>query len=159
MPLTADLELTIAGPIDTVFSQFIDFRRWGAWMPPVFRPLRGPSRPLRGGDLLLLSVSGAPTLIRVERVDAPHEIRWAGGVPGILHARHTFWFEAKGDQSTRIRSVEPWTGLVTRIAPIAARLQRAADDGGLRMLEGFERWFKQEYASFAAPVAAGKGAR
>ena len=158
MPFTADVELTIAGPIDTVFSQFIDYRRWSTWMPPVFRPLRGPSRPLREGDRLVIRIAGAPTFLRVERLDPPHEVRWSGGVPGILHARHSFWFEAVGDQSTRVRSVEPWTGVLTRVAPIATPLRRAAEDGGRRMLQGFERWFKQEYASFAGPAATGKGA-
>ncbi len=148
MPLIAESEHTISGPIDTVFSQFIDFRRWSAWMPKLFRPLRGPSRPLRSGDRILVSLSGAPSLVKVELVAAPHQVVWSGGLPGLLFARHTFMFEAVGDQSTRIRSVEPWTGLVTHLPPLASRIQRVAAIAGRKQIEGFDRWFRAEYATY-----------
>jgi hypothetical protein len=150
MPLIADVEHTISGPIDAVFSRFIDYRSWDAWMPSLFRPMRGPSRPLRAGDRLLVRVAGLPTLITVEHVDAPREVRWGGGVPGVLHARHTFTFEAVGDKVTRIHSVEPWTGLLTQVKPLAGKLQGSAEAGARGQLKGFERWFAREYAGFAA---------
>jgi len=146
MALIAESELTISGPIDTVFSQFVDFRRWSAWMPASFRPMRGPSRPLRQGDRLLIRVTGLPSIIRVERVEGPREVCWSGGLPGVMHARHTFTFEAVGDKTTRVRSTEPWTGVVTKVKPLADRIQGAAERVGRHQLEGFGRWFSQEFA-------------
>jgi hypothetical protein len=146
MALIAESELTISGPIDTVFSQFVDYGRWSAWMPASFRPMRGPSRPLRQGDRLLIRVTGLPTIIRVELLEAPREVCWSGGLPGVMHARHTFTFEAVGDKTTRVRSTEPWTGVVTRVKPLADRIQGAAEREGRHQLEGFGRWFSQEFA-------------
>jgi hypothetical protein len=146
MALIAESELTISGPIDMVFSQFVDFRRWSAWMPASFRPMRGPSRPLRQGDRLLIRVTGLPSIIRVERVEGPREVCWSGGLPGVMHARHTFTFEAVGDKTTRVRSTEPWTGVVTKVKPLADRIQGAAERVGRHQLEGFGRWFSQEFA-------------
>jgi hypothetical protein len=150
MPMIAESELTIRGPIDAVFSQFIDFRRWDAWMPSAFRPMRGPSRPLRTGDRLLVRVTGMPSLLRVELVEAPREVCWSGGLPGLMYARHTFTFEAADESTTRIRSTEPWTGAITKIEPLANRIRSTAERVGRSQLEGFGRWFSQEYSRFTA---------
>ena len=115
-------------------------------MPASFRPMRGPSRPLRQGDRLLIRVTGLPSIIRVERVEGPREVCWSGGLPGVMHARHTFTFEAVGDKTTRVRSTEPWTGIVTKVKPLADRIQGAAERVGRHQLEGFGRWFSQEFA-------------
>jgi hypothetical protein len=156
MPLIAEAERTISGPIETVFSRFIDYRSWAAWMPPKFRPMRGPSRPLRTGDRLLVRVGGLPSFLRVELVEGPREVCWSGGVPGVLLARHTFTFEALGEKSTRIRSSEPWTGLLVGITPIAARIKGVAERVGRAQLEGFDRWFSREYAGFAVEASTGR---
>ena len=145
MALIAESELTISGPLETVFSQFVDYRHWSAWMPASFRPMRGPSRPLRAGDRLLIRVTGLPSLVHVDLVDAPREVCWSGGLSGVMHARHTFRFEAVGDKTTRIRSREPWTGLVTRVKPLADRIRSAAERVGRSQLEGFGRWFSREF--------------
>jgi hypothetical protein len=145
MPVIAKAETTIPGPVDTVFAKFIDYPRWEAWMPSMFRPMRGPSRPLEQGDRFLVRVKGLPSSLRVERLEAPRAICWSGGLPGFFFARHTFTFEAIDDRATRILSVEPWTGLLTYL--VGASLQRAAEDGGRRQLEGFERWYREQYVS------------
>jgi hypothetical protein len=145
MALIAESEVTISGPIDKVFSQFVDYRRWGEWMPASFHPMRGPSRPLRGGDRLLVRVTGLPSILHVDLVETPLEVRWSGGLAGVMHARHTFAFEAVGDQTTRVRSTEPWTGAVTKLKPLAARIHRVAERVGKSQLEGFARWFSQEF--------------
>lgn len=147
MPVTAETELTIPGPIDAVFARFIDYPGWAAWMPSLFRPMRGPSRPLVQGDRILVRVKGLPTYLKVERLEAPRAICWTAGLPGFLFARHTFTFEALEDRATLIRSVEPWTGLLTLLRP--SSLRRAAEDGGRLQLQGFDRWFREQYASRA----------
>jgi hypothetical protein len=148
MTFTADAELTISGPIEAVFSRFVDYRRWEEWMPSTFRPMRGPSRPLRTGDRLLIRVTGLPSVIKVFHVESPREVSWGGGIPGLMSARHSFVFEAVDDKTTRVRSTEPWTGLVTNIESVANRIKRSAEKVGRSQLEGFERWFAKEYAGF-----------
>ncbi|MGH7269500.1 MAG: SRPBCC family protein [Polyangiaceae bacterium] len=151
MTLTAEAELTIAGPIESVFAQFIDYTHWAEWMPAVFRPIRGPARAIRPGDRLLMKVGGAvPSLLSVDRVEAPREVCWSGGVPGLAYARHSFYFDKVSDSATRIRSVEPWTGLLTMIKPLADGLLKAARAGGRDQLDGFERWFQQQRSARAA---------
>jgi hypothetical protein len=142
MSVIAAVEQTIPGPIDEVFARFIDYPSWAAWMPALFRPMRGPSRPLVQGDRLLVRVKGLPTTLTVDRLEASREVCWSAGLPGLLHARHTFTFEAVDAGSTRIRSVEPWTGLLTHV--VGSSLQRAAEDGGRRQLQGFDRWFRDQ---------------
>jgi hypothetical protein len=145
MALIAESELTISGPIEAVFSQFVDYPRWRAWMPASFRPMRGPSRPLRAGDRLIIRITGLPSIVHVDRVEWPREVCWSGGLSGVMHARHTFTFEAVGDKTTRIRSTEPWTGAVTKVKPLADRIHSVAERVGRSQLEGFGRWFSQEF--------------
>ena len=146
MSFLAETELTVAGPIEAVFSHFVDYREWSSFMPSTFRPLRGPARPLRTGDRLLVLVTGAPAMLTVNRVEAPREVIWSGGLPGVLHARHSFTFESLGPTSTLIRSSEPWTGVVTALAPVAARVKKAAESVGRSQLRSFERWFQASFA-------------
>src|SRR3984957_6253490 len=156
MPLIAESEHTIAGPIETVFSRFIDYRLWSAWMPKTFRPVRGPARPLRTGDRILVSLGGLPALLRVDHVEGPREVSWSGGVPGVLHARHTFTFEALGEKVTRIRSSEPWTGLLTDIKPVAGKIQATAESAGRAQLAGFDRVFRDRSPLFWPVVPAAR---
>jgi hypothetical protein len=148
MSVIAEVEQTIPGPIDAVFARFIDYPSWTAWMPALFTPLRGPSRPLVQGDRLLVRVKGLPTTLTVDRLEASRQVCWSAGLPGFLHGRHTFTFEAVDSGSTRIRSVEPWTGLLTYV--VASSLQRAAEDGGRQQLQGFDRWFRDQFAGRAS---------
>jgi hypothetical protein len=142
MPFTAEAEITIAAPIDAVFESFIDYRTWGKWMAPVMRPVSGPARALRQGDRAFVLVGNVlPLMLSIDRVESPREILWSGGIPGVLVAHHTFHFEPAGKDQTRIRSVEPWTGLLTNAKGVAGALQRAAEVGGQRQLKGFNRWF------------------
>jgi hypothetical protein len=141
MPFTAEAELTIAAPIDDVFASFIDYRTWKAWMSPVIRPITGPARPLRQGDRLFVLIgNAAPTLLTVDRLEAPREVVWSGGIPGVLSARHSFFFEAVAG-GTRILSSEPWSGIVTAPKGVASALHRVAESGGRTQLRHFERWF------------------
>jgi hypothetical protein len=147
MSVIAEVEQTIPGPIDAVFARFIDYPSWGAWMPALFRPirdLRGPS----SREIGRVRVKGLPTTLTVDRLEASREVCWSAGLPGFLHARHTFSFEAVDAGSTRIRSVEPWTGLLTHV--VGSSLQRAAEDGGRQQLQGFDRWFREQLAGRAS---------
>jgi hypothetical protein len=149
MSLVADAEHTVAGPIEAVFQRFIDYPTWSEWMPKSFRPLRGPARALRSGDVIFMRIVGAPSLIKIDKVDGPREVVWSGGLPGLLRARHSFVFESVGPATTRIRSVEPWTGILTMPSPVSSRLKAAASKVGRAQLQSFDRWFSAKYASAA----------
>jgi hypothetical protein len=151
MPLIAEAEIVMVGPVEAIFADFVDYRTWAGWMPPVFRPLYGPPRQLRRGDRLIVKVGGAlPSLITVDRLESPREVCWSGGIPGLMFARHTFIFDAVGKDSTRIRSVEPWSGLTTLVKPLADSILRAAQAGGRAQLRGFDRWFQAQRPARAA---------
>jgi uncharacterized protein YndB with AHSA1/START domain len=148
MPFTAEAEITIAAPIAAVFEAFIDYRTWSKWMAPVMRPVTGPARALRTGDRAFVLVGNAlPLLLSIDRLEAPREIMWSGGIPGVLVAHHTFHFEPAANDQTHVRSVEPWTGLLTHPKGIAGALQKAAEVGGARQLKSFNRWFTGKKAS------------
>ena len=140
MSCVARGEETVPGSIDAVFAEFTDYRTWTAWMPPLFRPVWGPSRPLREGDRLVVRLGALPTVLKIERLRAPHEVCWAGGIPGFLHARHTFSFEPTPEGSTRIESAEPWTGVLTTATPVAKAIVRSAEAVGRAQLRQFRKW-------------------
>ena len=136
MPVVAEAERSVDLGRDEAFDLFIDFPRWSQWMPKVFEPLSGPDRPLRDGDVFRVRLPPMPANVRVFRIRRPHEVCWGGGIPG-LHAEHSFFFEEEGPSRTRIRSVEPWTGFLTSIGPIARKVQRDATMIGGAQLDGF----------------------
>jgi hypothetical protein len=140
MSCVARGEETVPGSVEAVFAEFTDYRTWTAWMPPLFRPVWGPSRPLREGDRMVVRLGALPTVLKVERLRAPHEVCWSGGIPGFLHARHTFSFEPAAEGSTRIESAEPWTGVLTAAAPIAKAIVRSAEAVGGAQLRHFRKW-------------------
>ncbi|HEX7478984.1 MAG TPA: hypothetical protein VF331_14355 [Polyangiales bacterium] len=138
MPLIASAELLVAVPVETAFRHFIDFSAWDLWMPKGFRPIVGPSRPLREGDQLKMAIGpgpGLPSTLRVIRLRPQREICWGGGVPGVLVGEHSFFFAEEGGQ-TRMRSEEPFSGLLAR-GPLAALIEREATKTGERTLRSF----------------------
>ncbi|HLK38949.1 MAG TPA: SRPBCC family protein [Polyangiaceae bacterium] len=144
MSLVAQSEITVAGPVAAVFERFIHFPGWKDWMPRSFRPVRGPSRPLKEGDRIVVSIAGLPSRLHVEKVDRAREVCWSGGLGPIVHARHSFVFEADGEDKTRIRSVEPWTGAAIRVGPVARFIEHRATAIGEQQLRGFARSFTAE---------------
>jgi len=150
MPLVAEAERTVDLDRDEAFDLFIDFPRWKQWMPPSFKPLSGPDHPLRAGDAFWVRLPPVPAYVRVFRIRRPEEVCWGGGVPG-LRAEHSFFFEETGPGKTRIRSVEPWTGFLTSVGPIARRVKRDATMIGNAQLDGFVDFVR----SFAASKRVG----
>jgi hypothetical protein len=142
MAFNATAELTVAAPVDTAFARFIDFSSWDMWQPKGFRPISGPSRPLREGDRFKVAIGrgpGMPVELTVIRVRPNKEICWRGGVKGVLMGEHSFFFEAEDDGDnprTRVRSEEPFTGLLAS-TPIASLLEREASKTGERTLSSF----------------------
>lgn len=144
MTVTAEAERIAPLPRERAFELFIDYPSWHLWMPKSFQPVSGPSRPLREGDRLVVRIPPINARMRIVRVRPNEEVCWGGGGPGVLHAEHSFYFEDEGPGRTRIRSIEPWTGLLTRIGPVAAYLHREANKIGAAQLDGFIRYAQSQ---------------
>jgi hypothetical protein len=136
MTVVAEAERVVDIARDRAFELFIDFPRWHDWMPQDFRPVDGPSRPLEEGDVLRVRIPPVTATIQVLRVRPHDEVCWGGGVPG-LRAEHSFYFDELGPEQTRIRSVEPWKGALTRVPPLAHKLMNEASRVGAAQLEAF----------------------
>jgi hypothetical protein len=136
MRVVAEAERMVVVPRDRAFELFIDFPRWREWMPRSFQPVAGPDRPLREGDRLKIRIPPLRATVRVLRVRSHLEVCWGGGAPG-LRAEHSFFFDEVTPTTTRIRSIEPWTGALIRVGPLAKQVLRVANRIGSDQLDGF----------------------
>jgi hypothetical protein len=145
MSVRAIVSRTVKGDPRTAFTKFVDYRNWKSFMPPEFRPVKGPERELKPGDRLRMVLdTGAvklPVPVDVFSMDAPREVVWGGG-SGLLHARHRFVFSETGDGNTLIESDEVWTGLLPRIPAVARRVKLQAEKVAEAQLGGFARWLE-----------------
>ena len=125
------------------FARLRDFSTWRDWMPPSFRPVRGPERDLEVGSRLVLRIQptrrGLPLLIvvKVVRVVPEREISWSGGVPGLLVGEHSFLFDdAEGAAgSTLVRSEETWSGALTSVNFAAKMIGKSASTIGQQQVD------------------------
>ena len=135
MAALAVAERDVALPVSQAFARFIDFTRWGAWMPRTFAPLTGPARPLQMGDRFKVRVGRLPLSLAVIRLSSDAEICWRGGSPWLMRGDHSFTFADTGGQ-TRIRSEERLSGLLA-MGPLSSRLERAAAAESRMILDRF----------------------
>jgi hypothetical protein len=144
MTAIAVAELTVDAPRATAFAKFIDFAHWDLWMPKDFRPVAGPARALRAGDLVKVSIGPKGLILlklEVIRVREGIEICWRGGPASLLQGEHSFFFSdaTSAPGKTRIRSEEPVRGLLT-IGPLGAGVERALADGTNVLLQRFSSY-------------------
>lgn len=139
MPVIATAELTIDVLLPVAFQRFTDYSTWDLWMPPMFRPITGPSRQLRTGDLVKVDVGEAGRRFRAElnviRVRPNRELCWRAGVPGVLVGEHSFFFTESAGKTT-VRSEEPFSGVLAH-RPWASVIERSAARMHNQMLSGF----------------------
>jgi uncharacterized protein YndB with AHSA1/START domain len=131
-PATAEGELQIAAPPDTVWAVITDLPAWPTWNPDVkSMAFEGPLEP---GSMFRWKSGSASLVSTLKSVDAPREIGWTGVTMGI-HAVHVFHFEPS-DGGTRARSAESFRGFIPSVLKKYSRkvLQRGID-GILRSLK------------------------
>jgi hypothetical protein len=140
MKLIARAELELDKPIAEVFAKLIDYGGWPSWMPAGFRPVSGPRRALEAGDRIVVKIGpGLPGPLHILRVRSNEELSWRGGIRGVLIGQHSFFLEELGPTRTRVRSEEPFSGVLTWLAPVRKTIARQASAVSLQMLEGLRR--------------------
>lgn len=140
MPAVSRAEIVIDKPIAVVFGELVDFGRWARWMPSVFRPFRGPERPLSVADQIIVRLGGAlPMVLRVLRVSPNAELTWRGGLPGLLVGEHAFFFDDLGSGRTRVRSEERFEGLLAHLPLLQSLVERSGTKAGTAMLDALAR--------------------
>jgi hypothetical protein len=135
MPAVARAEIVIEQPVDAVFAQLVDYHRWSRWMPPLFRPARGPSRALAVADRIVVLLGGAlPMALRVLRVSKPGELTWRGGIPFLLVGEHAFYLDDLGGGRTRVLSEERFSGLLASTPVVQGMVERSGAKAGAVIL-------------------------
>src|SRR5262245_57436469 len=110
-------EIEIETDARKVWDILVDFRRYSEWNP--FIPwVRGT--PVAGATIRfvfqLTRGLPIPACARIFKADAPLELRWAGGIPGLLRAEHYMVLEALTASRTRLRHGEIFTGVLVPFA-------------------------------------------
>ena len=124
-PATAEGQLQIAAPPETLWAVISDVAAWPSWNPAMKAvSIEGPLVP---GTVFRWKSGSASLVSTLKVVDAPGEIGWTGVSMGIK-AAHVFRFEAK-DGGTSARSEESWRGMIASLLKGYSRktMQRAID--------------------------------
>lgn len=124
-PATAQGEIQIAAPPETVWAVMADLSAWPTWNADV-RSMSFGDR-LEPGSRFRWKSGGASLVSTLQAVEAPHELGWTGQTMGI-HAVHVFHFEPM-DGGTLARSAESFRGLIPSVLTKYSRgiLQRGID--------------------------------
>ena len=124
-PATAEGEIQIAAPPETVWEVISDIAAWPSWNTDVkSMKLEGPVAP---GSTFRWKSGSSSLVSTLKVVDPPREVAWTGVTMGI-HAVHVFRFESS-DGGTRARSEESFRGLIPSVFRGYSRkiLQRGID--------------------------------
>jgi uncharacterized protein YndB with AHSA1/START domain len=131
-PATAEGEIQIAAPPDTVWAVMADLSGWPTWNSDV-KSMAFDGR-LQPGSTFRWKAGSASLVSTLQVVDAPREIGWTGVAMGI-HAVHVFRFEPT-DGGTRARSAESFRGLIpTLLRRYSRRVLQRGIDGILASLQ------------------------
>lgn len=124
-PATAQGEIQIDAPPETVWAVMADLSDWPTWNSDV-RSMTFDGR-LEPGSRFRWKSGAASLASTLQAVEAPHEIGWTGQTMGI-HAVHVFHFESM-DGGTLARSAESFRGLIPSVLTKYSRgiIQRGID--------------------------------
>jgi uncharacterized protein YndB with AHSA1/START domain len=126
-PATAEGELQIAAPPETVWAVMTDLSSWPTWNHDVkSMTFEGQLEP---GSVFRWKSGSASLVSTLQSVDPPREIGWTGISMGI-HAVHVFHFEPN-DGGTRARSAESFRGLIPSVLKKYSRKVLQRGIGGI----------------------------
>lgn len=98
---------------DDVWRVLTDFDDYPHWNPMIVgldgitdegRKLRFTVRQLSGKRITLSAV--------FMKIEAPTELRWGGGMPGLLYGEHYFVIEPEGEDRCKLHHGEDWSGML-----------------------------------------------
>ena len=124
-PATAEGEVLIAAPPETVWAVISDLPSWPTWNAAVkSMTFEGSLEP---GSTFRWKSGSASLVSTLKSVEAPREIGWTGISMGI-HAVHVFHFDPSNG-GTRARSAESFRGFIPSVLKKYSRkvLQRGID--------------------------------
>ncbi len=126
MPTVEVLTKTVSNaPTSDVWSVLIATGGWHRWNG-MMMGLRGD---LRVGQTVQLVLKAGPREVSIdvvlEALDEDREIRWTGGIPGLITGTHYFRLESLDDGRTLIHHGERFEGLLAGLLkPVAPKLTR-----------------------------------
>lgn len=124
-PATAEGEIQIAAPPETVWAVLTELRAWPTWNSDVqSMAFDGPLAP---GSTFRWKAGSTSLTSTLRVVEAPREVGWTGTTMGI-QAIHVFYLEPS-DGGTRARSAESFRGLIPSVLKKYSRrvLQRGIE--------------------------------
>lgn len=130
-PATAEGELQIAAPPETVWAVISDLPGWPSWNSEIKSiTLEGPVAP----GTVFRWKSKTSLVSKLEVVDPPREIAWTG-VTMRIRAVHVFRFEPR-DGGTLAHSEESWRGLIPSVLKgYSRKTLQSGIDGILKSLK------------------------
>jgi len=110
-------EIVIDAPARIVWDILVDFARYREWNPYI-PSLAGTARTGERVRFVFRLVPGVPVpaCARVLDFVPPRELRWGGGVGGLLRAEHYMILEPLSESRVRFRHGEIFTGLLVPVA-------------------------------------------
>jgi hypothetical protein len=98
-----------------IWDQVVDVASWPSWKPFITKAsVGGGYESLGNGTTIKFSIlpggpAAVPLSAKITEFNSPHKLSWTGGVPGVVHAVHSFEFTEIGGK-TRVTSKEEFTG-------------------------------------------------
>lgn len=112
MAYDVSTEIELDAPIADVWAVLEDVHSWGDWSR-IFRFTRATLKP--GGAGILWAKVGpiaAPLRVKFQVIDNESELRWQGGVGGVLKGSHFLKLEVIDEKRTRLIHGENFDGVV-----------------------------------------------
>jgi hypothetical protein len=108
------VEIDIHAPARYVWNALVDFPRYPEWNPFLLK-ITGEARAGTKIRFWFELPRGfrAPACARILTVEPEKELRWAGGLRGVLRAEHYMLIESLDDSRVRFRHGEIFTGVLT----------------------------------------------
>ena len=115
-------EIEIEGSARDVWEPLADFAAYPRWNPFLLKVDGAPNAGERIRFWFELPRGlRAPACATVLKAERERELRWAGGLPGLLRAEHYFVIEHIGPAKLRFRHGEIFSGLLVPIVWLVLR--------------------------------------
>ena len=115
-------EIEIEGSARDVWDALADFAAYPRWNPFLLKVDGAPNAGERIRFWFELPRGlRAPACATVLKAERERELRWAGGLPGLLRAEHYFVIEHIGPAKQRFRHGEIFSGLLVPIVWLVLR--------------------------------------